>query len=148
MSQGAERPFTLLLVPFRDALAGLPEVPPWLSVAPHRTDLEADPLAWLDKKGTFTLLELRVREGHLDKRRGWAGRLEPDDPEQQEAAAALIRHFLELTNRRWVAYANWTGSLPEIREVSDVPVEAGLRVPAEPDRIFRFWRPYRYGDIE
>jgi hypothetical protein len=57
----------------------------------------------MDKKSQFTLLHLEVKPGYLDKRRGWAGRLELVDAEQHDALVPLVRRVTELTNRRWVA---------------------------------------------
>jgi hypothetical protein len=111
LSQGAERPFTLLLVPARIVVGSFDATPPWLDIKRFPKLCEADPLAWMDKKSQFTLLHLEVKPGYLDKRRGWAGRLELVDAEQHDALVPLVRRGTELTNRRWVALLN-TGRAP------------------------------------
>lgn len=148
MSQGAERPFTLLLVPARIDAGSFDTTPPWLDIKPFPKLYEADPLAWMDKHSQFTLLHLEAKPGYLDKRRGWAGRLELADPEQHDALVPLVRRGTELTNRRWVALLNWTGADAEVTTVENLDVLESLRIPQVEDRALRFWREYRLGDIE
>lgn len=150
MSQGAETRFTLALVP---TSTSIPQeaFPAWLQVRPHEKDLEADPMSWLDRKRTGTLLQVSVRRGHLSNRRTRDGWIDFADAEQAEAVRRFLSALLEETNRRWVALLDWTGAEAEVRDLIDV--DPGRLTPAElesarPDTVYRFWRDYRHGDVQ
>lgn len=137
-------PYTLLYVPRAVDQTAL-GIAPFLDVEPFG-DYDVNPLAWrMDEKGG-TLLDVRVKKGHLSKRRRRSGTVAIEDPEQRGALFDIICQLVSMTPNRWVMFAHWTGWDAEVKEVRRVgePTDEKLAA-AEDDVWYRFEGPPLYG---
>lgn len=133
--------FSMLFVPAEVEPETLGPQPPYLKVR-HFGDSFGDPIAWMRTPRTGTLLDLRVRRGHLSKRRTPTGVLDLTDDEQRADLLTILRRAIDLTPNRWAIYGYWSGLDEEIRDARECgPPDEPTLLTAETDVLYKFSDP-------